>query len=81
MQNLKVTDRQSFSQFVEMLRRDMSNNPSKYQNLTTADFLDAISSYAQDIQGYYDNTNQAIDTNTPSWQTFADILMGAAMYE
>jgi hypothetical protein len=37
--------------------------------------------YSEDIQGYYDNTNQNIDANTPSWKLFADILLGAKIYE
>jgi hypothetical protein len=37
--------------------------------------------YSEDILGYYDNTNQKVDADTPSWKVFADILLGAKIYE
>ena len=45
------------------------------------DFLEALSSYANDIQGYYDNTKQNVNADEPNWQTFADIFKGATLYE
>ena len=44
-------------------------------------FLEAISSYAEDIQGYYDNMKTGVNADVPAWQTFADIFKGATMYE
>jgi hypothetical protein len=37
--------------------------------------------YSQDIQGYYKNSNQNVDADIPSWKVFADILLGAKIYE
>jgi hypothetical protein len=41
----------------------------------------ALSAYAEDIQGYYDNMQPGIDADIPSWQTFADVIRGAKIYE
>jgi hypothetical protein len=81
LSNFKVTDRQSFIEFINLLRHYFIDNPESWENKNLKDFLQALGSYAEDIQGYYDNNN--IDTNAdkPNWQTFADILKGATIYE
>ncbi len=79
--NFKVTDRQSFIKFIDLLRQDIVDNPESWGNKKLNDFLEALSSYANDIQGYYDNTKQNVNADEPNWQTFADIFKGASIYE
>lgn len=79
--NFKVTDRQSFIEFIDLLRKDFVDNPESWENKKVDDFLEALSSYANDIQGYYDNTKQNVNADEPHWQTFADIFKGATLYE
>jgi hypothetical protein len=79
--NFEVTDRRSFSEFIDLLRTDLSENPESWENNALPLFLEAISTYANDIQGYYDNTNQNINADQPSWKTFSDIFRGAKIYE
>lgn len=81
LSNFTVTDRQSFIKFADLLRQDFIDNPENWENTTVDTFLAAISSYADDIQGYYDNTKQNVNADQPGWQVFADILKGATMYE
>lgn len=81
IQDFKVTDRQSFIAFVELLRVDFLSNPDKWENKTIDDFLEALARYTEDIQGYYDNTNQNINVDAPNWKVFADALVGASIYE
>jgi hypothetical protein len=81
LSNLKVTDKRSFCKFIDLLRQDLLENPQSWENKKLDNFLKALSTYAEDIQGYYDNTNQRINANEPSWQTFADIFKGASIYE
>ena len=79
--NFKVTDRQSFVKFIDLLRQDFVDNPESWENKKLEDFLEALSSYSEDIQGYYNNTNQKVNADEPNWQTFADIFKGASIYE
>jgi hypothetical protein len=81
LSNFKVTDRQSFISFLDLLRQDYLQNPDEWENKTLETFLAALGDYANDIQGYYDNTGQKVNADEPSWQTFADIFKGATMYE
>lgn len=79
--NFRVTDRQSFIKFIDLLRQDFVDNPESWENKKLDNFLEALSSYATDIQGYYDNTKQNVNADEPNWQTFADIFKGATLYE
>jgi hypothetical protein len=81
LSNFKVTDRQSFISFLDLLRQDFLQNPDNWENKTLDTFLEALGAYANDIQGYYGNTGQEVNADEPSWQTFADIFKGATMYE
>jgi hypothetical protein len=76
-----VDSRASFIDFLALLQKEFLGNPTQWENKTLADFLDAMRNYAEDIQGYYDNTSQSVDANEASWQVFADIMRGARMYE
>ncbi|WP_313185650.1 DUF7660 family protein [Sphingobacterium siyangense] len=78
---LKVKDRQSFINFLNLLRQDLLQNPETWENKTLPDFLDALESYTEDIQGYYNNTNANVDAEKATWSTFADIFKGAKIYE
>lgn len=79
--DFKVTDRQTFIEFLDLLRKDYLNNPDRWENKTLPEFLEALGAYAEDIQGYYDNMKQDINADQPNWQTFADIFKGATIYE
>jgi hypothetical protein len=81
LNNFKVTDRQSFIKFLDLLRKDFLDNPDEWENKNLDDFLEAMTRYTEDIQGYYDNTKQNVNADQPDWQTFADISRGASIYE
>ena len=77
----QITSRQDFADFVNKLHRDLQTNPTTWTNVNLSDFLEAMSRYTEDIGGYYKNTNQNVNADNASWRVFADILMGAKMYE
>ncbi len=79
--NFKVTDRKSFIEFIGLLHQDFRLNSESWENNNLENFLEAMERYADDIQGYYDNTNQNVNADEPSWQTFADIFKGSMSYE
>jgi len=79
--NLKVTDRQAFINFLDLLRQDFLENRESWESKTIPDFLEALSAYTEDIQGYYDNMKLNINADRPEWSTFADIFKGAKIYE
>ncbi|MXN91883.1 hypothetical protein GR160_11680 [Flavobacterium sp. Sd200] len=81
LHSIEVKDRKSFARFLELLHEDLTKNPTEWENIKLTDFLEAMTRYTEDIQGYYDNTNQEINADEASWKVFADILMGSTIYE
>ncbi len=81
LDDIKVKDRQDFIKFLQLLHQDFINNPESWENQNLGDFLEALTAYAKDVQGYYDNMKLGIDADKPNWQTFSDILYGATIYE
>ncbi|WPO78183.1 hypothetical protein [Flavobacterium sp. KACC 22761] len=79
--DFEVSDRDSFVKFIELLHDDLLNNPNKWENKTLPDFLESFARYAEEIQGYYNNTNQNVDADKPDWKTFSEIFKGARIYE
>jgi hypothetical protein len=57
------------------------DNPESWENKTLLDFLEALSAYTEDIQGYYDIMKLNVNADKPDWSTFADILKGSKIYE
>ena len=72
--SFKVTDRKSFVEFLDLLKKDFVENNESWENKSIPDLLEARSMDAEDIQGYYDNTKQNKNADQADWSTFADIL-------
>ncbi|WP_163401440.1 DUF7660 family protein [Flavobacterium fluviatile] len=70
-----------FIDSIKKLRTDFELNNDNWDSQTIPEYLEAIERYAEDIQGYYDNTNQNINAEVANWKIFADIMKGASIYE
>lgn len=73
--------KEEFIQFIDNLKMDFIENKEQWENKTIEDYLEAISRYTEDIQGYYLTTNQNIDLEKVNWKVFSDILKGSSIYE
>lgn len=78
---LNVSDRKSFSTFARNLMTEYKTEGENWENNRIDNFIEAISSYAGDIDGYYMNMNFDTSADTPTWRIFAQILKGATVYE
>jgi hypothetical protein len=81
LNDFKVTDRQTFIKFLDLLRKDFLDNPEGWESNTLPDFFEALSAYTEEVQGYYDNRKLNVNADKPDWSTFADIFKGARIYE
>jgi hypothetical protein len=81
--NIEVTDRESFEKFLELLLLDFNKNKDKdiWENNRLDIYLEAMSRYTAEIDGYYKNVEPNQNADKPSWKVFADIMRGAVMYE
>ena len=67
--------------FIKKLRQNLIDNPNSWENINLSDFLDALASWTEDMDGYYKNTDQVDRLDQPDWKTFAEMLMAARIYE
>jgi len=74
-------NKSDFIQFIENLKTDFTENKDRWENKTIEDYLEAMSRYVEDIDGYYKNINQDIDLEKIDWKVFSDILIGSSIYE
>ena len=77
----EVTDRKSFVEFCNSLRTEFNADNGSWENNTLSTFLETLESYANDIQGYYNNNHPGMNADIPTWRTFATILRGASICE
>ena len=59
---------------------DPWRKPKDWENKTIPQFLEAIASWTEDMEGYYINNRLPIPINI-NWKVIAEILMAAKMYE
>ncbi len=75
-----VDSKERLANFVAALVRDLQENAGDWENISLDRFLGAMEAWIRGMDGYYKNTGQPI-LDTPTWQTFADILFAARVYE
>jgi len=75
-----VNSKERLAEFVAALLQDLENNREGWENDTLDRFLEAMESWIRSMDNYYKNTDQPIP-DTPTWRTFAEILLAARVYE
>lgn len=75
-----VESRDDFVEFVDALRHNLTANPDEWQNRTLYDFLEALSAWVQDMDGYYQNNRLPAPTS-PNWKNVAEMMLAAKYYE
>ncbi len=76
----KIESKEDFILFLESHLDNLKNHPNEWENNTLPDYLEALISWTEDMDGYYINNNLPIPKNV-NWKVFADILMAAKIYE
>lgn len=75
-----VSDRESFVAFLAKLSTDLKNAPETCENSDLGTYLDALASWIEDMDRYYQNMGRERPKDVP-WNVFADALMAARVYE
>jgi hypothetical protein len=75
-----IETKAQFLAFVDQLRADLQNSPEAFENLTLDDFLNALSAWVADSEGYYRNIGESSPSPTVL-RYIADALAGATIYE
>lgn len=75
-----VKSRVELARFVGLLKIDLEANPDDWENCTLADFLDALSAWINDMDGYCANVGK-FEPENPTWRDLAEMLLAAKTYE
>ena len=75
-----IESRDDFVTFIEALRYDVVAYPEEWQNQTLEDFLEALSAWVKDMDGYYQNNRLPVPTSL-TWKNFAEMMLAAKYYE
>ena len=83
MKSINIQTRQRLIALVGLLAEEVKSNPNAWENKSLGDYLDAMASWLEDMDGYYSNTRKLSEEEVSSvnWRVFADALMAARMYE
>ena len=76
----RVETREQLAQFVSTLREDLLARPSLWPNDDLESFLEAMSGWIGDMDGYFRNEGEPLE-EVPTWKTLARILVAARVYE
>jgi len=76
----EIKTKENFIDFVEILIIDLEKKSEEWTNKSLHEYLEAIASWTEDMDGYYINNNLPIPENV-NWKLFANILLAAKMYE
>lgn len=74
----KITDKDSFVQFLNLLSRDYATNQSEWENKSIIEFIEAMSSWTEDFSASPAND---IDWEKADYRTMAKILYMGKLYE
>ncbi|WP_442857041.1 DUF7660 family protein [Arthrobacter sp. YN] len=58
----------------------MRQDPEGWENADLESFLEAMSAWTRDMDGYFMNRGEPVP-DVPSWQLFAQMLLAAKIYE
>ena len=77
---LPISSKDGLVKLIAALAKDLKDNPDEWENKDLSSYLEAIASWIEDMDEYYENINQPLPKDT-NWKVFADILMAAKVYE
>lgn len=76
----EVRSSEDLAAFVRRLAEDLRTNPEKWENDKLGSFLEAMSAWIEDMDGYFQNRGEPVPTQ-PDWKLFARFLSAARFYE
>jgi len=75
-----LSSRQDLIRFMRSLSQGFTQSPDSWENRDIASYLDAMAAWLEDMDGYYENREQAIPRR-PTWRLFGELLLAARYYE
>ena len=80
VKSIQIQTKKDFINFLRALKDDYLKNSSSWENKDIENFLEAMASWVEDMDGFYINQGLPVPEK-PDWKVFADILIGGKLYE
>ncbi|WP_315110011.1 hypothetical protein [Clostridium intestinale] len=77
---LNINNKNDLVRFMGILRDDLRNNSDTWTNINLNDYLEAMQSWIEDIEGW-EKTCKIDVSKISHWQLVAHILLASKMYE
>lgn len=75
-----IKSKKELVDFLDFLSKDRYKRGDEWENNTIEDYLASISSWIEDMEGYYENFNLPIPTNE-NWSFIATLFYVGKIYE
>lgn len=75
-----VKTRADLVKFLAELNSDLKNHRENWENSTLESYIEALSAWVEDCDGYYLNQRKSVPEN-PSWKFLAEMMLAAKYYE
>ena len=75
-----INTREDLVRFIDEMRSTYKKNKGAWSNKDLPSYLEAMSAWIGDMDGYYENINETLP-DKPTWKMFAQILAAATIYE
>lgn len=76
----KIRSRLDLVKFIQSLDAELRTRPDEWENRDLDSYLEAMAAWVEYMDGYYLNRGEPVP-ETPTWATFAQILLAARVYE
>ncbi|HZT82113.1 MAG TPA: hypothetical protein VFA26_17935 [Gemmataceae bacterium] len=76
----QIQSRHDLAVFVDALREHLRHHPEEWENRDLPSFLEAMAAWVEDMDGYFKTRGEPVP-DQPTWQTLAQILLAAKVYE
>lgn len=77
----KIQNRQAFVDFINELSEDYRTNKNAWENKDLESFLEALAAYVEGSGAYKQHTESNANVDETSWKIFAEMFLGARIYE
>lgn len=75
-----IKSKEKLIEFLDFLSKDRQDKKGEWENNTIEDYLTSISSWIEDMDGYYINNNLPIPSNE-NWSFIATLFYVGKIYE
>lgn len=75
-----IETKDDFLEFLSFLSKDKKESAEQWENAEIEDYLRAIASWVEDMEGYYDNTDSKMPLDI-NWQFIATLFYVGKIYE